>query len=90
MLLSFVSFSLSFFFFFFVVHVDPQGSVWPDKPRTRFPCLEPSTGRVKNVLLPPLLLETAIALLSFHREDAKPTPELKARARTVSMFHRCA
>lgn len=34
---------------------------------------------MKNVLLPPLLLETAIALLSFHREDAKPTPELKAR-----------
>ncbi|CAN0368028.1 unnamed protein product, partial [Hapterophycus canaliculatus] len=54
-----------------------RGSVWPDKPRTRFPCLEASTGQVKNVLLPPLLLETAIALLSFHRADANLTQELQ-------------
>ena len=54
-----------------------QGSVWPPHPRTRFPCLDSSTGRVKNVLLPPLLLETAIALLGFHRADANLTPELK-------------
>lgn len=39
--------------------------------------MEVSTGRVKKVLLPPLLLETAIALLSFHRADASLTPELK-------------
>ncbi|CAM9911043.1 unnamed protein product, partial [Ectocarpus sp. 4 AP-2014] len=54
-----------------------EGSVWPDKPRTRFPCVEASTGEVKTVLLPPLLLETAIALLSFHRADANLTPELR-------------
>ncbi|CAN0499043.1 unnamed protein product, partial [Ectocarpus sp. 12 AP-2014] len=54
-----------------------EGSVWPDKPRTRFPCMEASTGEVKTVLLPPLLLETAIALLSFHRADANLTPELR-------------
>lgn len=76
--------ALDSFFLFWGGHVPvffprAQGSVWPDKPRTRFPCLDASTGRVKNVLLPPLLLETAIALLSFHRADANPTPELQVR-----------
>lgn len=60
--------------------------MWPANPRTRFPCVDPSTSlsaksgraKVKSVLLPPLLLETAIALLSFHRPDATPTLELQA------------
>lgn len=55
-----------------------QGSIWPDKPRTRFRCLKASTERVKNLLLPRLLRATATALLSFPRGDATARSELQA------------
>ncbi|CAN0342195.1 unnamed protein product [Pylaiella littoralis] len=54
-----------------------EGSIWPDKPRTRFRCLKASTERVKNLLLPHLLRATATALLSFPRGDATARSELQ-------------
>lgn len=54
-----------------------QGSVWADHAQAKFPCLDGTTGEVKKVLVPRLLLQTAIALLSFHRADVTPTPELQ-------------
>lgn len=64
--------------------ISPQGSVWADHTIAQFPCLDASTGGVKEVLLPRLLVETAIALLSFHTAGASPALELQ-----VCLFFLC-